>query len=518
MPDNPICLKNHLPRVTKSSENSKIHDDFTLYLNVSEDLQTGSKPGKEANSQGESTSQHPWFDDQTEAHDDRHPKKVIRRTIDALGSIEFEKLGQCEPGRIHAAPCFDGGYYAVTLRNLVTPEAWREDPVKEAELDRISRQDDPSSSTDLRAALPTEKDAWMPKKSFEAIPCLARLLHEKCFRDRDAPSTPAAGLVLFAGATGSGKTTYLNSVLRRYLEGSYRTLSQKRRPHIVAIGDPVETLFYEAQNGESKNRTLTEIAKHQSGCKEGRPFDFTARILGTDTPSVETALKDCLRETPCAVVVSELRDDGDFVAALDFAATGHLVFATSHSTTLADSLGRLLRVYNADTAAGRAKVAQRVLAVIHHQAIAVPEINGLDPSVLNVPSLWLGNADGRRNLISDGLSSLVSHAPSPEDRSSIGALGRYWVAGQLRKYGMSRYYLLLDRFNKQVDKDKGLKTQELTNLLRQTNDPAAIMQWIREKQLPSGPFAQAELEADNIRNKFYNHILRDALILDLQNR
>jgi hypothetical protein len=206
-------------------------------------------------------------------------------------------------------------------------------------------------------------------------------------------------------------------------------------------------------------------------------LDFTARVLASDTPNVESALKDALRETPCAVVVSELRDDPDFVAALNFAATGHLVFATSHSTTLADALERLLRVYKADVPADRARVAQRVLAVIHLTVVHGPpdvHVNG-KPTVLNVPSIWRGNPDGRRNLISDGLSSLVSRAPVNTDATS-GVLGRYWMASQLRDKGDSLNHWLVQ--GTEGDRDVLKRKHEFV----------------------------------------YSHIVKEALRLDLQNR
>jgi hypothetical protein len=258
-----------------------------------------------------------------------------------------------------------------------------------------------------------EMSDWNPGVSLERATVLSDLLHRYCLQNLGAQP---AGLVLFSGATGSGKTTYLNGVLSRFLNEQHGKLRLQRlrrqRPHVVAIGDPVETYL------------------HGPGQESDDPlFDFTARVMGQDTPALESALSDTLREEPCAVIVSELRSNDEFQAALQFAATGHLILATCHASSLVDAWERLLRVRGGNKPAARADLASRVLTVIHHQVI---DGRATDKAKLNAPSVWRGNGRGRRELIVDGLSSLVPTAPDESDRHLSGVLGRYWWTKQLK--------------------------------------------------------------------------------------
>jgi hypothetical protein len=344
-------------------------------------------------------------------------------SFDGEGAIKFGEVSDPKlNGRIHAVSCFDRKYRSVTLRSFKMGNT----DAEAALWSRLNPEPKPKlEELDLayNAALPEDEVGWDPKQySLERAPQLCDLLFRHCLEES---SGMPAGLVLFSGGTGTGKTTYLNGLLRRYLV-RYRSNINKRRPHLVSIGDPIETFLFEELSKHLAGSKLERIAGYQCQKAFERPFDFTARVLKQDTPSVKAALKDALRETPCAVVVSELREDEDFKAALDFAATGHLILASSHSTTLADAIGRLFDIYKAKTPADRAEVANRVHAVIHHKVLETK-----DGIKLNVPSVWRGTPEGRRNLIADGLSSLVGRAPSGVEPGACGVLGRYWWTKQL---------------------------------------------------------------------------------------
>ncbi|MFA5858964.1 MAG: type IV pilus twitching motility protein PilT [Elusimicrobiota bacterium] len=122
------------------------------------------------------------------------------------------------------------------------------------------------------------------------------------------------GLVLVTGATGSGKSTTLASMI------DY--LNQKRRGHIITIEDPIEYLH-----------------SHKS-CV------VTQREVGTDTTSFPTALKYVLRQDPDIVLIGEMRDLETIEAALTIAETGHLVFATLHTNDAAQSINRVIDVFS----------------------------------------------------------------------------------------------------------------------------------------------------------------------------
>lgn len=309
-------------------------------------------------------------------------------------------------GRIHAALCFSGTTFSVTFRSL-TPPAPR------------------SAGTAVCLYSPSVLDCeWKPRKVLMPETKLAGndILYQAIF---GSSTEKASGLVLITGATGSGKTFCLNALLTMYVE-SVCVVKPDRRPHVVAIGDPVETRFYERP---AEPNTLRQIGDAQRRLIF-RPIDYTARTLGVDVVSIEQALTDALRETPNAVVVSELRTPNEFRAALDFAATGHLIFATSHNTSLVDAMAKLIREYAADdTPSQRSALVQRLKAVIHIERF---------PDGLFLSAFWRATPSGKRNFVSEGLSSILHRAPVKDDGTQ-GVLGRYWMAKELssRKYGMT---------------------------------------------------------------------------------
>ncbi len=122
-----------------------------------------------------------------------------------------------------------------------------------------------------------------------------------------------AGLVLVTGATGSGKSTTLASMIN-HINGT-------RQAHIVTIEDPVE---------------FTHVHKH---CLVNQ------REIGGDTHSFKSALRSVLRQDPDVVLVGELRDHETIEAALTLAETGHLTFATLHTSDAVQTLNRIIDVF-----------------------------------------------------------------------------------------------------------------------------------------------------------------------------
>jgi twitching motility protein PilU len=121
------------------------------------------------------------------------------------------------------------------------------------------------------------------------------------------------GIVLITGATGSGKSTTMASMI------DYR--NHCRSGHIVTIEDPVEFLY-------RHNKSIV-----------------TQREVGIDTFSFHEALKNTLRQAPQVICIGELRDAETVKFALHAAETGHLVFATLHSTNSTITLERIANFY-----------------------------------------------------------------------------------------------------------------------------------------------------------------------------
>ena len=121
------------------------------------------------------------------------------------------------------------------------------------------------------------------------------------------------GLILVTGATGSGKSTTLAAMVD--------LLNKSRKGHIITVEDPIEF-----------------IHRHQ-GCLVNQ------REIGTDTKSFASALKYALREDPDIILVGEMRDLETIAAALTIAETGHLVLATLHTNSAAESINRIIDVF-----------------------------------------------------------------------------------------------------------------------------------------------------------------------------
>jgi len=124
------------------------------------------------------------------------------------------------------------------------------------------------------------------------------------------------GLVIFVGATGSGKSTSLASMI------GYR--NKNSTGHIISIEDPIEY-----------------IHNHQ-GCI------VTQREVGLDTESFETALKNTLRQAPDVILIGEIRTRETMDHAVAFAETGHLCLATLHANNANQAMDRIINFFPED--------------------------------------------------------------------------------------------------------------------------------------------------------------------------
>jgi twitching motility protein PilU len=150
------------------------------------------------------------------------------------------------------------------------------------------------------------------------------------------------GLLLMVGATGAGKSTTLASMM------DYR--NEKVSGHILTIEDPVEFLF------KNKKSVVNQ------------------REVGSDTQSMQTALKNALRQAPDVILVGEIRDRETMSAAIAYAQSGHLCLATMHANNSYQALNRILSFYPVEVrptmlgdlaAAMKAIVSQRLLRTVH---------------------------------------------------------------------------------------------------------------------------------------------------------
>ena len=121
------------------------------------------------------------------------------------------------------------------------------------------------------------------------------------------------GFVLITGPTGHGKSTTLAAMLNE--------INRTRSEHIVTIEDPIEFII-------QPDKSI-----------------ISQREMGGDTHSWQIALRSILREDPNVVLVGEMRDYETIAAALTIAETGHLVFATLHTNSAAQTIDRIVDVF-----------------------------------------------------------------------------------------------------------------------------------------------------------------------------
>jgi twitching motility protein PilT len=178
------------------------------------------------------------------------------------------------------------------------------------------------------------------------------------------------GFVLVAGPTGHGKSTTLAAIINE--------INVAKSFHILTIEDPIEYVY---PNGNSI---------------------ISQRELGNDTHSWGMALRSALREDPDVVLVGEMRDPETMQAALTIAETGHLVFATLHTNSAAQSIDRIVDSFpDHQRSQIRTQLASTLRGVISQRLL--PKIGGgRVPAVeilLDTPAVASNIREGKTHLI-----------------------------------------------------------------------------------------------------------------------
>ena len=184
----------------------------------------------------------------------------------------------------------------------------------------------------IPTVIPALKDAHLP-------PLLAEMIMEK------------RGLLLVVGATGSGKSTTIASML------DHR--NELTAGHILTLEDPIEFLF------KNKKSIVNQ------------------REIGSDSASLSIALKNALRQAPDCILIGEIRDKETMSAAIAYAQSGHLVVATLHANNSYQALNRIINFFpleNRQSLLGdlaatlRAIISQRLVPAIDGGRRAAVEI------------------------------------------------------------------------------------------------------------------------------------------------
>ena len=198
------------------------------------------------------------------------------------------------------------------------------------------------------------------------------------------------GLVLVTGPTGSGKSTTLAALLEK--------INQEKAVHILTIEDPIEFTY------KSKRAVVVQREVHY------------------DTYSFARALKSALREDPDVVLIGEMRDLETISAAITVAETGHLVFATLHTNSAAQSIDRIVDVFPAHqqpqiriqlASVLQAVCAQRLIPAIAGGRVAAAEIMVTNPAIKTLIR------DGKTHQLDTAIQTGVAQGMQTMDRTLV---------------------------------------------------------------------------------------------------
>ena len=206
------------------------------------------------------------------------------------------------------------------------------------------------------------------------------------------------GLILMVGATGSGKSTSLSSML------DYR--NERKSGHILTLEDPVEFIF------QNKKSIVNQ------------------REVGTDTKAFEVALKNALRQAPDCILIGEIRDKQAMAMSLAYAQSGHLCLATLHANNSYHAMNRIINFYPLEnrpsllldlSAALQSIISQRLVRTKSGSRVAAVEV------LLNTRHIAELIEKGEINEIKDALEKSMS----PGSQTFEQALFKLFMEGKI---------------------------------------------------------------------------------------
>ena len=229
------------------------------------------------------------------------------------------------------------------------------------------------------------------------------------------------GLILVTGPTGAGKSTTLAAMIQH--------INETRACHIVTIEDPVEYRYVKAK-----------ATVHQ-------------REIGRDISSFSDALRSALREDPGVILIGEMRDYETISLALTAAETGHLVFATLHTSSAAQTIDRIIDVCPAGAKEQvRTQLANMIQGVVAQ--LLIPTANGKGRVACD--EVMLGT-DAIKNLIRSNkvtqMETTMQGASQQGMQTLIDALAKLYKAGKIT------YQVALEYSNNPSEMEKKLMGQ-----------------------------------------------------------
>lgn len=203
------------------------------------------------------------------------------------------------------------------------------------------------------------KDLGMPKITMRLIPYDIPTFEQLMLPPSIQQFTECnSGILLITGATGSGKSTTIASMIEN--------INKTQRRHIITIEDPVEFLY------SDKNCLITQ------------------RGLGIDVPDFPSGIKYALRQDPDIIIIGEIRDKETVEAAIAAAETGHFVLSTIHTNSATQTINRIVGLFESDqkdfirkrlSVALKGTIAQKLLPKIGGGLVPALEIMSTTPAI-----------------------------------------------------------------------------------------------------------------------------------------
>ena len=272
------------------------------------------------------------------------------------------------------------------------------------------------------------------RKLESRVPTIEELNLPECFMKMAGEKN---GIILFTGATGTGKTTSLAAILD--------AINKKDNLHVVTLEDPIEY-----------------VHPH-------RKATFNQRELGQDFDTFANGLRAALRQAPNVVLVGEIRDRETMEIALNASETGHLVFSTLHTMSAGHTINRIIGMFSSEEERQvRVRLADAVRWVVGQRLL--PKEGGGRIAIFDIMQNNIRVKDAIINGEREGKTfyEIIESGNAYDMQTFDQHLVRLFEAGQITEDIALAYASNKSRVRQGIDKvksQKGEKTSDIEDLV-----------------------------------------------------